>query len=264
MLYDYEEIKRRRREQREQYPTANFKLAAHYDVLRGKGMCSLGEVLAATADATPPQDPSSRRSQSLPVPPMSSAPPMASPAKVRMSAGQRDALRASITFYQQLLAYDDLLDEIGISRSAISFHELTEAFWMDRIALIFGDQQAEGKRARKSLLRKYQKLGRFWSDLGADVQISQGIWCDETGAYLVGTRTPMNVQGQENAQVLRRFHVVQGGEDFDYDTLLAELAAPFVRPRQFTVLPYPFHLIDVYVENVRSYLRANEQNEASM
>ena len=51
----------------------------------------------------------------------------------------------------------------------------------------------------------------------------------------------------------KRFCVLQGMAHFKPESLLAEVGVQFVRPRQYTIVPYPFHLIDLYVENVRRY-----------
>jgi hypothetical protein len=116
-----------------------------------------------------------------------------------------------------------------------------------------GSSRLAGKPSRRILLEKYRKLGLFLSDRSDDVQLSQGIWHDESDAFVVGTTTPMNIGGQENAHLLRRFRVLQGEAHFDREEYLAAMAVQFVPPRQYTVMPYHYHLIDLYVENVRRY-----------
>jgi len=58
-------------------------------------------------------------------------------------------------------------------------------------------------------------------------------------------------QKQPRAHLIRRFGVYQGS--FDIQPLLLAMSVQFVRHRQYTVYPYPFHLIDLYVENVSCY-----------
>jgi hypothetical protein len=45
----------------------------------------------------------------------------------------------------------------------------------------------------------------------------------------------------------------EGEGHFDPQEHLAAMAVQFVRPRQYTVLPYYFHLIDLYVDTVLRY-----------
>jgi hypothetical protein len=63
----------------------------------------------------------------------------------------------------------------------------------------------------------------------------------------------MKMQGQERAHLIRRFQIMQGGAHFNREHLLSTMGVLFVRPRQYTVSPYYFHLIDLYVENVLRY-----------
>lgn len=228
VLYAYGEIERRRRERATLRPIDDFKLTSHYEALKSADMRPLAELLGA-ADGGLAQ---------------ASAAGLARPSA---------ALERSRAFYRQLLEFDRLLDEIAITHPTISLDELGGEAWMGEIARIFGGTRGDGKPHRRTLLEKYRTLNLFLSDRGDDVQLSQGIWYDETGAFIVGAPTPMNIGGQENAHVFRRFRVLQGEGHFDGARYLAAMAVQFVRPRQYTVLPYQYHLIDLYVENVRRY-----------
>lgn len=65
----------------------------------------------------------------------------------------------------------------------------------------------------------------------------------------VGATEGMKFQ-QPRAHLIRRFDVYQGGEHFDIQIFLRMLSVQFVRLKQYTVYPYPFHLINIYVESI--------------
>jgi hypothetical protein len=92
----------------------------------------------------------------------------------------------------------------------------------------------------------------FLSDKSKDVHMYQGIWYDDEHCYMVGSAQPLN-QRQPRAHLIRRFNVYQGAEGFDIQPFLLTMAVQFVRHHQYTVYPYPFHFIDLYVENVLRY-----------
>lgn len=69
---------------------------------------------------------------------------------------------------------------------------------------------------------------------------------------MVGAHVPLK-QSQPRAHLIRRFDVYQGADRFDIQPLLAATSVTFVRLNQYTVSPYPFHLVDVYVETVLRY-----------
>ena len=48
------------------------------------------------------------------------------------------------------------------------------------------DAEQADKVQRKRLLAQYRKLHRFLGDRADDVQLSQGIWHDASGAFVVG------------------------------------------------------------------------------
>ena len=167
-----------------------------------------------------------------------------------MSASERH----SLAFYRRLHEYDALLEKVAVTHPTISFQELTRGGWSEHIAGIFGGEvRSEGRYHRGIIAAIYRKRGMYLSEKGRDVQLYQGIWHDESHAFLVGSPTGMNVQGQERAHLIRRFQVIQGGDHFDREQLLSTMGVLFVRPGQYTVSPYYFHLIDLYVENVLSY-----------
>lgn len=220
ILYDYEEIVRRQEEQKVAYPIEQLRLAPHYERIKKKPMLSLEKLEQRGLLAN--------GQESLPA-----------------------NVRQSVLFYQRLLAYDALLDEIAVTHPILSYRELTSGEWLERIARIFGS-----KTNRKVIARIYKDLGMFLSEKGQDVQLYQGIWHDDTNAFLVGSLTSMDIQGQEHAHLIRRFQIMQGFEHFDKEQLLSMMGVLFVRHKQYTVSPYYFHLIDLYVENVLRYSRS--------
>ncbi len=225
VLYDYEKIEERHKEQRMPHPIAYFRLAPQYDRIRQQRPALL------------PLDELSQRG---------------------LLDGSREPTteiaRHSLTFYERLREYDALLEEIAVTHPTLSYLELTSGEWLERMARIFDSKPTkEGKYDRKYIARIYKDLGMFLSEKGQDVQLYQGIWHDDTNAFLVGSPTGMKMQGQEHAHLIRRFQVMQGTAHFDEEQFLSTMGVLFVRARQYTVSPYYFHLIDLHVENVLRY-----------
>ena len=234
VLYDYEEISRRQQEQKILYPISYFRLSPHYDQIQKQRLNLL------TLDQLSQQG---------------------------LLDGSREAktikAKNSLTFYNRLLEYDALLEEIGITHPSLSYRELTSGEWLERIAKIFGSKKSkdrkhrgkviEGKYHSKLITGIYQDLDKFLSQKGKDVHLYQGIWYDDTNAFIVGSPTSMNIEGQERAHPIRRFQIIQGEDHFDKERLLLTMGVQFVRHKQYTVSPYYFHLIDLYVENVLRY-----------
>lgn len=225
ILYDYHEIARRKQEQREAHSIAELKLSPHYDEVKRSGMLSLSQLIQQGyigGDRTPTES--------------------------------ERAAKQSLLFYQNLRTYDAFLDEVAITHPRISYQELTSGAWLERICHIFGSQaRAGGKYHRQVIAQLYKKRRLFLTERGENVQLYQGIWYDEENAFLVGSPNTMNMQGQENAHLVRRFQVMQGAAHFEKEHVLATMGVLFVRPQQFTVSPYYFHLIDLYVENILRY-----------
>lgn len=223
ILYNYHEIARRKQEQRVAYPIAELKLAPHYDDIKRSGMLSFDQLIRQDyvgEERTPPETETDQ----------------------------------SLLFYKQLEAYDTLLDEIAITHPQLSYQELTSGAWLERICHIFGSKaRASGKYHRQVIAQLYKKRKRFLTERGDNVRLYQGIWCDEENVFLVGSPTAMKMQGQEHAHLVRRFQVMQGSAHFEKERFLATMGVLFVRPQQFTVSPYYFHLIDLYVENILRY-----------
>jgi hypothetical protein len=118
----------------------------------------------------------------------------------------------------------------------------------ERLQTIFSlEEGADPTKVRSRLKRLYQRRGMFLSDKAADVQYYQGIWYDSEGRFMVGSPEQMKFD-QARAHLIRRFDIYCANERFPIELFLNTLGVLFVRPEQYTVYPYPFHLIDQYVE----------------
>ncbi|MBI1280122.1 MAG: hypothetical protein GC179_18480 [Anaerolineaceae bacterium] len=89
----------------------------------------------------------------------------------------------------------------------------------------------------------------FPGDKEKDVHLYQGIWYDDERRFMVGSPEGLKDR-QVHAHRIRQFDVLSGDGRFDMDLFLQTLAVTFVRNKQYTVVPYFFHLIDIYVENI--------------
>lgn len=222
ILYDYTEIVRRQEAMKTNLPVEDFKLLSYYDVVRPMSFLSRKDV----QDRLLLQDDAQPRS---------------------------DTETESLTLYRQLEEFDAFLDEVQQSHATISFRHLFDGEFMKHIARIFHLRpDKKGKYSRRRLKGYYQKRGWFLSDKAKDVQMYEGIWYDDERCYTVGSAQPMNQQ-QPRAHLIRRFDVYQGADSFDIEPFLLSMGVQFVRRNQYTVYPYPFHLIDLYVENVLRY-----------
>lgn len=218
VLYEYDEITKRQRLLHEQFAIDDLKLAARYDEICLKSLLLLSDLQrGGLLDET--HLPNNRKEQE------------------------------SLDFYRQLEKYDALLEEIQRTRRTISFDELTQGELMERIADIFDIQADEkGRYDRRRFKSFYQRREMFPSDKESDLHMYQGIWYDTDQAYMVGEPLSLN-QSQPRAHLIRRFDVYVGAEQFDIRPLLAAMSVQFVRLNRYTVYPYPFHLLDLYVES---------------
>jgi hypothetical protein len=221
VLYDYDEIVRRQEEIKTVLPVEMFKLLPHYNRVKNDAHLSL-EVLHQRGLLPLKKEPKT----------------------------QKEA--ASLHFYTQLKKYDAYLDEIQLEYPLLSFLELTddERPFIAMIRYILEIKaNKHGKYTNHQFIGYYQKRGWFQSDKGKDVHMYQGIWYDNEHRYMVGATEGMKYQ-QPRAHLIRRFDVYQGEEQFDIQLFLRMLSVQFVRLKQYTVYPYPFHLLDLYVENI--------------
>jgi hypothetical protein len=224
VLYDYDEIIRRQNAVETALPVEALKLLPHYDAIRPASSLSSEDLLAREL-----------------------LDPRAQPRHTRE--------RESVAFYRQLEQYDAFLDEVGQTHPAISFRTLTQGELWEEIIRIFAIQpDKHGHYTRAKLKGIYQRMGWFSSAKAKELQLYEGIWYDESGhSYLVFSAQPMKAK-QPRAHLIRRFDVYVGADRFDIGPLLLATSVQFVRLNQYTVYPYAFHLIDLYVENVLRFL----------
>ncbi len=164
----------------------------------------------------------------------------------RLGRPKNQSHRNAIELYEKLHEYDAVLDDLKKRYPMISFHELTrnEDIVPD-IVRLFGSAQ--------TLHNKYKKIGMFLGLREAEVvSVYTGIWYTSDLRYVIGSTTAMN-SSQATAHRLRQFIIYQGEDKFDIEPMLEAMSVTFVRLNQYTVYPYYFHLIDIYVNNVIKY-----------
>lgn len=227
ILYEYDEIIRRKQELDNPYPIEDLKLAHRYDELRGSTRLPLEKLLALAEHAT-------------------------------KKAQQSQA------FLEQLRAYDDFLEELARHRTEISFDELTSEANMPTIAQIFNIKpDNKGKYNCGKFKGLYQTLGMFLSDKGRDVQQYSRIWYDNENCFMVGSPEGLKDK-QPRAHLIRKFDVYVGQDLFDIQIFMPTMEVKFVRHEQYTVYPYFFHLIDLYVETKLNFTLTSDAEEASL
>lgn len=218
VLYAYDEIMSRKQSVQQPIDIEDFALSLHYDELKKAPWPTLDQ--------------------------------LRSPVTARTTKSWTEARN----FLNQLERFDEYLGEISPYFITTSFAELTSSpERQERIAEIFAKETPElGRRMLKAL---YQKRGMFLSTKSTvDVlALYKGIWYDEANRYMIGATDGLKDK-QPRAHLIRQFDVYFGQENFDILPLPDMMAVKFVRHQQFTVYPFPFHLIDLYVENKLRYL----------
>ncbi len=146
-----------------------------------------------------------------------------------------------------LEVYDDFLNSLKEERSRLSFVELCEEPLFSSIVPVLNLRTRSGRPYTRKLFDVYRDVGKFLSPKGGNViPTYQGIWYEEGLHYIVGSKTSFNKK-QPKAHLVRRF-ALRKGENLDVAPLLESLSVTFVRHGQYTVLPYPFHLIDLWAD----------------
>jgi hypothetical protein len=223
LLYEYEEILRRIEEYNQSFPLDELKLAAQYDTLVEDETLSEDHLLMWGYIQKPK--------------------PLSKPKNKKH--------RAAVELYFALQEYDAFLEELKSRYDPITFRTLTgDTTLMDRIRSIFNFKTGRG------LQDLYKRVGKFAGVREEDViPIYRGIWyIPDDMRYVVGDTYGMN-SVQARAHRVRRFAVYQGAEKFDIRTMLDAMSVKFVRLKQYTVYPYYFHLIDLYIDNVLTHQR---------
>jgi hypothetical protein len=222
LLYEYEEIIRRIESATLPLELDELKLAHRYDDLVAEETLTKEWLLMRGLIQIPPMDkPKSRK--------------------------EAEALE----LYQGLHRYDQYLDQLKNRHDAISFRELTTHDELEApIAELF-------KSIRK-LHNLYKKVGMFGGIREAEViPVYQGIWYSDDSRYVIGDTNAMD-DTQARAHRVRQFVTYRGA--IDLDQMLDTMSVQFVRLNQYTVRPFYFHLIDIYIDNVLHYRRRSLAN----
>jgi hypothetical protein len=214
VLYDFAEIVRRQEAVAEPLPIQTLKLAPYYDEIRLSNYPTLAELQASDTN---------------------------------LSDRQARVHEEAFEFLARLKAYDAFLEEVGQHRYSLCYNDLTSSPLIEDVDAIFDLHRNGDKYRRGKFKAYYQRRGMFLSDKGNDTHLYQGIWHDGELCYMVGDKGSFKLE-QPVSHLLRRFDVYKGADLFDIEQWLDTVTVPFVRPKRYTVFPYFFHLLDLYVE----------------
>lgn len=226
ILYEFDEITERQAKRRDSFPITDFKLSDRYDDVKTGTMLSQAELVKHGLVDTEGNI---------------------------IQSGKTKKEMQSLELFVQLRHFDSLLDEMGLQHPEISFQELcNDEHWLPRIAQVFGKQPDEqGKFQSRFLKDFYKRIDMFPSDREGELTPTyQGIWHDADRRFIIGDVYSLKLTGQARAHLVRQFVPYQGAEHFDLQAMLDATSVKFVRLKQFTVYPYYFHLIGLYIENV--------------
>lgn len=164
---------------------------------------------------------------------------------------QIDSLRGNnaraVRLLQQLRRHDAFIEELAESISECSFEELWHREdYQELLYSLFGT------RRPRTIHDVFAAGDRLLSPRQNALLFYTGIWYDEANmTYMVGSPDPIK-PSQSNAHRLRSFRMLVG-DSINLEDMLQLMAVGFVRLRQYTVLPYPFKLIRLYIENYLSW-----------
>jgi hypothetical protein len=149
--------------------------------------------------------------------------------------------------------FDQVLEKVGRHRPIISLEELAEGEIMEKLVPILKVEPKDGKILKqtfmRALLRPYQELDKFPSPKDSSLHMYDGIWRTEDNCYMVGSAQTLN-KVQSRAHLVRRLDVLQGQlSSQDLQNLFDAMSVQFIRLDEYTVMPYYFNLIDIFVEN---------------
>jgi hypothetical protein len=171
-------------------------------------------------------------------------------------ASNTPSIVKSSDFLVALDKYDEwLMTEVKPANPKISIEDLRSKY-EDKIAEIFGWDERDPSKKTTLLLDYYKMIFDLGAATGVDVQLSQGIYFDKKDyAYRVGGVYGLNKGSQDRANRIRRFEAIYGDlSHFDPKPLLEAMSVQFVRYNRYTVHPFPFYLLDMYINDV---IRAN-------
>lgn len=225
LLYEYEEIIRRIDSAKSPMKLEELKLAHRYDELVAEQTLTKEWLLMRGLIQTPPlAKPKNRKEQE------------------------------ALALYQGLHWYDQYLDQLKNRYDMISFRKLTtDEELAAPIAEIF--------ESIRKLHNLYKKIGMFGGIREAEViPVYQGIWHSDGSRYVIGDTNAMN-DTQPRAHRVRQFVIYKG--KLVINQMLDAMSIQFVRLNQYTVRPYHFHLIDIYIDNILQYRRQPSSNTPS-
>lgn len=155
--------------------------------------------------------------------------------------------------YKQFQRFEAFLDELAeeLPYGRISFRDLTEGEFGVRIGEIFElpkNDKDKFKFGNFKMIYQQPELNMFLSDKATSLHTYQGIWYDGDNRYLVGEPDGIK-RKQATANLLRQFTVLVGHMDVDIKSLLSTTGVQFIRPKRYTVYPYFFNLINMFVES---------------
>ena len=100
------------------------------------------------------------------------------------------------------------------------------------------------------LQKLYRDIGMFKKGRTKELKVGEGIWySNDELVYFVGSANPERTK-RPKAILVRKFFGLSENFDFDIELFMGTLAVKFIKHNEYTVVPYFFKLIDVYVENV--------------
>lgn len=145
----------------------------------------------------------------------------------------------AVVLYRQLTQYESFLNHLEKRCSHVSFSGLKHDYIADITPII----------SWRRLWNVYKRIGKFLGPRQSDVVYYQGMWYDPSdNSYMVGGSDGIE-QKQARANAIRRFRVIASGKVGIMPDMMELMAVGFVRLRQYTVVPYPFKLLRLYVEN---------------
>lgn len=220
LLYEYETIIERLEEYRDRHEIDDLKLAHRYDEIIDDQHLSEDWLIMQGYLADPDE-----RHHKIP-------------------ATKKHA--RALELYQAFKAYDRFLDSLKRRYDSLSFGDLiSESDIAEQINELFGSSH--------KLRNHYKKIDRFRGPRESDViPVYRGIWYTDDLRYVVGDSNAMN-SSQATANRVRQFIVYEGNEAFNIASMLEAMSVQFVRLRQYTVYPYYFHLISLYIDNYARY-----------
>jgi hypothetical protein len=167
------------------------------------------------------------------------------------------------TLQNQIAEYCSYLDKLAArGRRELSYPELTTGEIGKEVARIFGYSKKERKKQDQdetfnftNLIRMYQhkSVQMFPSEKNDKLHAHTGIRYDpKLQRYMVGDKGSMNKMGQPKAHRIRQVTPIVGELPQNMALWLHSMSVLFIRYENYTVRPYPFTLIRMYNDIIKS------------